>query len=157
MIPPAPMTPAGMTPPGMTPERIIELLGMRPHPEGGHYVETYRHAPPGGGRGASTCIYFLLRAGERSHWHRVLDADEVWHWYAGDPLALGMAPFGGAAAEHVLGPDLEAGQRPQLVVPAGHWQAARSLGGWTLVGCTVAPAFEFAKFELAPPGWVPGG
>ncbi|HYC03624.1 MAG TPA: cupin domain-containing protein [Azospirillaceae bacterium] len=145
-----------MIPTGLTPEAIIGLLGMRPHPEGGHFVETYRHMPEGGGRGASTCIYFLLREGERSHWHRVLDADEVWHWYAGSSLTLGLAPYGGSATEHVLGPDLLAGERPQLVVPAGWWQAATSRGGWTLVGCTVAPAFEFAKFELAPPGWSPG-
>ncbi|ACJ00787.1 cupin domain-containing protein [Rhodospirillum centenum] len=140
----------------LTPARIIALLGMRPHPEGGHYVETYRHQPADGGRGASTAIYFLLQAGEVSAWHRVLDADEVWHWHAGAPLALGLSPDGHAVRSHELGPALHRGQRPQAVVPAGHWQTARSLGDWTLVGCTVAPAFEFAAFELAPPGWEPG-
>ena len=139
----------------LTPRRIIELLGMRPHPEGGHYVETYRHVPPEGGRGASTAIYFLLQAGEYSHWHRVVDADEVWHWHAGAPLVLTVSPNGHDASAHHLGPDLAAGQRPQLVVPANHWQTAESLGAWTLVGCTVAPAFRFESFELAPPDWRP--
>ncbi|BBK40184.1 cupin [Allostella vacuolata] len=135
----------------MEAEAIIVALGLQPHPEGGRYAETYRHAPPGGGRGAMTAIYFLLRRGERSHWHRV-DADEMWHWYAGAPLRLSIAGAGGRR-DPVLGPDLAAGARPQLLVPAGDWQAAESLGAWTLVGCTVAPAFEFAGFELAPPGW----
>ncbi|WP_114394977.1 cupin domain-containing protein [Oleisolibacter albus] len=139
----------------LTPDRIIALLGMKPHPEGGHYVETYRHVPPDGGRGASTAIYFLLQAGEYSHWHRVRDADEVWHWHAGAPLVLTVSPNGHDASAHHLGPDLAAGQRPQLVVPAGHWQTAVSLGRWTLVGCTVSPAFEFASFEMAPPDWRP--
>jgi predicted cupin superfamily sugar epimerase len=134
-------------------EAIIRALGLRPHPEGGHYAETYRHAPPDGGRGAMTAIYFLLSAGERSHWHRV-DADEMWHWYAGAPLRLSIADAAGVA-HHRLGCNLAAGVRPQLLVPAGAWQAAESLGDWTLVGCTVAPAFEFAGFELAPPGWSP--
>ncbi|WP_119677556.1 cupin domain-containing protein [Indioceanicola profundi] len=139
----------------LTPRQIIDLLGMRPHPEGGHYVETYRHAPPDGGRGASTAIYFLLQAGEYSHWHRVVDADEVWHWHAGAPLVLTLSPNGHDASARHLGPDLAAGQRPQLVVPANHWQTAVSLGAWTLVGCTVAPAFRFESFELAPPDWRP--
>jgi predicted cupin superfamily sugar epimerase len=134
-------------------EAIIAALGLRPHPEGGHFVETYRHVPPDGGRGASTAIYFLLRAGERSHWHRV-DADEVWHWHAGAPIALSVFE-GGRIVERRLGPDVLAGERPQAVVPAQVWQSAESLGEWTLVGCTVAPAFEFAGFELAPPGWSP--
>nr|WP_123691410.1 cupin domain-containing protein [Stella humosa] len=135
-------------------EAIIAALGLRPHPEGGRFVETYRHAPAEGGRGAMTAIYFLLRAGERSHWHRV-DADEMWHWYAGAPLRLGIVGADGRS-DPVLGNDLAAGQRPQILVPAGAWQAAESLGAWTLVGCTVAPAFEFAGFELAPAGWEPG-
>lgn len=139
----------------LTPRQIIAQLGMKPHPEGGHYVETYRHVPPDGGRGASTAIYFLLQAGEVSDWHRVLDADEVWHWHAGAPLVITVSPNGHDAAAHHLGPDLSAGQRPQFVVPAGHWQTAVSLGAWTLVGCTVAPAFSFDRFELAPPGWRP--
>src|SRR3546814_2674557 len=112
-------------------------------------------APADGGRGACTAIYFLLRAGEVSAWHRVKDADEIWHWYAGAPLALTIAPGKGAPETTELGPDLEAGLRPQAVVPAGAWQTARSRGNWTLVGCTVAPAFDFAGLELAPPGWEP--
>ncbi|HEY0832456.1 MAG TPA: cupin domain-containing protein [Azospirillum sp.] len=139
----------------LTPERIIELLGMQPHPEGGHYVETYRHAPGDGGRGVKTGIFFLLRAGERSHWHRV-DAVEMWHWHAGGPLELTVSEDGRTVHTHTLGMDLLAGERPQMVVPAHAWQAARPLGDWTLVGCTVSPAFEFAGFEMAPEGWVPG-
>ncbi|MCC7275453.1 MAG: cupin domain-containing protein [Alphaproteobacteria bacterium] len=135
-------------------DAVIAALGLRPHPEGGHFVETYRHVPAGGGRGAKTAIYFLLQAGERSHWHRV-DADEMWHWYAGAPLRLSVAAPGGAIVDTVVGQDLLAGQRPQALVPAHAWQAAISLGAWTLVGCTVAPAFEFAGFELAPEGWSP--
>ncbi len=135
-------------------DSIIAALGLAPHPEGGHYVETYRHRPEGGGRGACTAIYYLLRPGERSHWHRV-DAVEIWHHYAGGPLGLDVAAAGAAPARIVLGPDLAAGQRPQAVVPAGAWQAAEPLDGWVLVGCTVAPAFEFAGFTLAPPGWRP--
>ena len=135
---------------------IITRLGMREHPEGGYYVETYRHQGAAGGRGACTAIYFLLPAGQRSHWHRV-DAVEIWHWYAGGPLALSVAESGQPVRRLTLGNDLAAGQRPQAVVPEGAWQAAESLGSWTLVGCTVAPAFEFAGFEMAPPGWLPPG
>jgi predicted cupin superfamily sugar epimerase len=135
-------------------QAIIRRLGLLPHPEGGHYRETFRHVPAEGGRGAMTAIYFLLRAGEVSRWHRV-DAAEIWHFYAGAPLELGIAEAGGATRTLVLGPDLAAGQAPQLTVPEGAWQSARSRGDWTLVGCTVGPAFEFAGFELAPPGWNP--
>lgn len=134
---------------------IIRRLGLLPHPEGGHFRETFRHVPPDGGRGAMTSIYFLLAAGEVSHWHRV-DAAEIWHFYAGAALDLTIAPEGGAPQAHALGPDLAAGQRPQITVMPGAWQSARSRGAWTLVGCTVGPAFEFAGFELAPPGWSPG-
>ncbi len=144
-----------MEAPSMEARAIIAALGLRPHPEGGHFVETYRHQPAGGGRGAMTAIYFLLCAGERSHWHRV-DADEMWHWYGGAELRLSVLD-GTTIQEHCLGGDLVAGARPQVLVPAGAWQAAESLGDWTLVGCTVAPAFEFAGFELAPPGWSPAG
>lgn len=140
--------------PVLDPSAIIATLGMRPHPEGGHYVETFKDAA-GDGRPASTAIYYLLKAGERSHWHRV-DAAEVWHHYAGAPLALSLSERGDTATRHVLGPDLPAGERPQVVVPAGVWQAAESLGDWTLVGCTVAPGFRFEGFELAAPGWAPG-
>ena len=138
----------------LTPRRIIETLGMQPHPEGGHFVETFRDRPAGGGRGTCTAIYYLLAAGEYSHWHRV-DATEVWHWYAGGPLTLTISPNGHDASALILGTNLLMGQRPQVVVPAGAWQTAESLGDWTLVGCTVAPAFEFEGFELAPPDWRP--
>jgi predicted cupin superfamily sugar epimerase len=134
---------------------LIARLGLQPHPEGGHYRETFRAPALPGGRSPLTLIYFLLRAGEVSHWHRV-DATEVWHWYAGAPLALRVAEAG-APVTLRLGPDLAAGEEPQLVVPGLAWQSARSLGDWTLCGCSVAPGFEFAGFELAPPGWQPGG
>lgn len=141
----------------LAPETIITALGLQPHPEGGHYAETFRDAAEGG-RGHSTAIYFLLRRGEKSAWHRVRDAAEVWHFHAGAPLRLELAgPGGGNRKLHVLGPDLVAGERPQAVVPANWWQSAESLGDWTLVGCTVAPGFDFAAFELAAPGWEPAG
>ena len=133
---------------------VIDALGLQPHPEGGWYVETWRHAPDGGGRGAGSAIYFLLRAGEVSRWHRV-DADEIWHFYAGAPLELTIASEDGAPVRHTLGSDLVAGQRPQAVVPAGAWQTARTLGDYTLVGATVSPAFTFEGFELAAPDWSP--
>jgi len=134
---------------------VIRLLDLRPHPEGGHFRETFRDPRRGAdGRSFSTAIYFLLAAGERSHWHRI-DAVETWHWHAGAALALQIAGSDGLATVR-LGADLAAGERPQAVVPAGAWQAAESLGAWTLVGCTVAPAFDFSKFELAPKGWAPG-
>lgn len=137
-----------------TAEEIITLLGLQPHPEGGHYRETFRDsATDANGRARSTAIYFLLARGTRSHWHRV-DAVETWHWHAGAPLELDIAD-GKARTTILLGSDLTAGQRPQGVVPTHAWQAAQSLGDWTLVGCTVAPGFEFAGFELAPPGWEP--
>jgi predicted cupin superfamily sugar epimerase len=128
-------------------DAVIEALGLEPHPEGGRFRETWREP-------ASTAIYYLLRAGERSHWHRV-DATEVWHFYAGDALELPLSADGRDVARHVLGPDVVAGQRPQVVVAAGTWQSARPLGGWTLAGCTVAPAFQFSGFELAEPDWHP--
>jgi uncharacterized protein len=140
----------------MTAADVIRLLDLEPHPEGGHFRETFRDVNTiGVGRAASTAIYFLLARGERSHWHRV-DAAEVWHWHAGAPLALEIAPAGGARKTLTLGNDLAAGERPQGVVPPHAWQAAQSLGEWTLVGCTVAPGFDFTKFELAPAGWEPG-
>jgi uncharacterized protein len=134
---------------------IIATLGMAPHPEGGWYAQTFRDAPQGG-RGHSTAIYYLLEQGQRSHWHRVIDAAEVWHFYDGAPLQLGLSPDGEASSVEVLGLDLASGQRPQIIVPANHWQSARSLGAWTLAGCTVAPGFEFASFEMAAPDWEPG-
>lgn len=131
---------------------VIALLGLKPHPEGGHFRETFRDSAAVAGRAASTAIYFLLAAGEVSRWHRV-DAAEVWHWYAGADLELEVAPPQGEAIR--LGSDLLSGARPQHVVPARLWQRARSCGDWTLVGCTVAPGFLFAGFELAPPGFSP--
>jgi predicted cupin superfamily sugar epimerase len=134
---------------------IVRLLDLRPHPEGGFFRETFRDpARSGAGRAASTAIYFLLEAGEVSHWHRV-DAAEIWHFYAGAPLAISVSRTGEDLSRHVLGPDLFRGERPQFVVPAQWWQSAASLGRWTLVGCDVAPGFEFAHFELAPRGWGP--
>ncbi|MEM7638935.1 MAG: cupin domain-containing protein [Pseudomonadota bacterium] len=132
---------------------IIRLLNMQPHPEGGHYAETFRADSPG--RASSTAIYYLLQADQVSAWHRV-DADEHWLWHAGGPLALTLSPSDGkGAAAHTLGPDLRAGQNPQVTVPANYWQTAESLGAWTLVSCIVAPGFEFETFELAPPDWRP--
>ncbi len=141
--------------PQLTAGDVIRLLELKPHPEGGHFRETFRDTQlVNGQRSASTAIYFLLARGERSHWHRV-DAAEVWHWLAGAPLALDIAPASGPRVRTMLGTDLAAGERPQAVVPAHAWQAAQSFGDWSLVGCTVAPGFEFAKFELAPKGWQP--
>ncbi len=133
---------------------IIATLGLQRHPEGGWYSETFRDNE-GGGRGHSTAIYFLLEAGDVSAWHRVRDAAEVWHFHAGAPLELTMADGHGDRRSAALGADLEIGERPQIVVPAGWWQTARSLGEWTLCGCTVAPGFEFSQFEMAPEGWEP--
>lgn len=138
-----------------TAAEIIARLELRPHPEGGHYRETFRdQSVDANGRACATSIYFLLARGERSHWHRI-DAAEVWHFYAGSPLTLRIANEGCAAHVVCLGTDLAAGERPQAIVPAQAWQSAESTGDWTLVGCTVAPAFEFAGFELAPQGWEP--
>ena len=132
---------------------IIRLLNMAPHPEGGHYAETYRAG--GDERAVLTAIYYLLEVDQVSAWHRV-DAEEVWLWHAGGPLALTLSPPDGKGASSItLGPDLRAGQRPQAVVPAHHWQTAETLGHWTLVSCVVAPGFEFSGFTLAPPDWRP--
>jgi len=136
-------------------DELIKRLNLRPHPEGGHYREVYRDNRPGGrGRAHSTGIFFLLKKGEVSHWHRI-DATEVWHFYKGSPLSLSIAPVRGPAVEHILGVDIAKEQRPQLVVPPNAWQSARSLGAFTFCGCTVAPGFDFAKFELAPKDFEP--
>ncbi|NQW09812.1 MAG: cupin domain-containing protein [Alphaproteobacteria bacterium] len=135
--------------------RLIDTLRLEPHPEGGWYRETYRDAPDGGERGAVTQIFYLLAAGEVSAWHRVTDATEIWHHYAGAPLTLTLSPGGHDAEAHTLGGDVLTGQTPHVVVRPGWWQTAASLGAWTLCGCTVAPAFEFAGFEMAPPDWRP--
>lgn len=136
-------------------ERLVRELELTPHPEGGHYRETYRDASGSGGRAHSTAIYFLLQAGEVSRWHRV-DAAEVWHYHKGAPLELKIAEEGNGAQRFVLGADITRGERPQVVVPPHAWQSARSLGDFTLAGCTVAPGFEFAKFELAEEEFDPG-
>jgi uncharacterized protein len=149
----------------LTAAEIIRLLDLRPHPEGGHFRQTFRDPRPFPPRlpaedeagvpcAVSTAIYFLLARGERSHWHRV-DAVEIWHWHAGAPLVLDIAGASGPRERIMLGNDLAAGERPQGIVPAHAWQAARSLGDWTLVSCTVAPGFEFATLELAPADWEP--
>ena len=135
-------------------EQVISALGLVPHPEGGHFRETFRDPAPAGGRSASTAIYYLLRHGELSRWHRI-DAVEIWHWYAGAPLMLSLCDDGRALRQLRLGNDLARGERPQAAVAARAWQSAKSLGAWTLVGCTVAPGFDFAGFELAPEGWAP--
>lgn len=138
--------------PELDPAAVIRALDLQPHPEGGHYRETWRDFASEGERGAGTAILFLLAAGERSHWHRV-DAAELWLWQAGAPLELereGVPPLR-------LGPDFAAGEMLQGVVDAHRWQAARSLGRWTLCSCVVAPAFVFSGFTLAPPGWAPLG
>lgn len=136
------------------PDELIRALELQPHPEGGYYQETYRAPAEDGQRSSVTAIYYLLRAGERSHWHRV-DATEIWHWYAGAPLALHLSPDGRHSETHHLGNDFSNRQRPQMVLEPYVWQSAESLGDWTLVGCTVAPGFEFSGFELAPEGWTP--
>ena len=136
--------------PGADAASVIRALGLHPHPEGGHFRETWRDTPDGGGRGAGTAILFLLAAGERSHWHRV-DAAELWVWHAGAPLELTV----GLSARLLIGPDMMQGQVLQGLVPKNEWQAARSLGAWSLCGCVVSPAFQFDGFELAPPGWSP--
>ncbi len=135
---------------GVDPSAIIESLGMAPHPEGGHYVETWRGPDRGDGRATGTAIYFLLRSGERSHWHRV-DADEIWLYHLGAPLRLSIVDPHGHVTDHLLGP-----QQPQVRVPAHVWQAAEPTGEFTHVSCIVVPGFEFTGFELAPPGWQPG-
>jgi predicted cupin superfamily sugar epimerase len=139
----------------LTAEEIIDMLALAPHPEGGHYRETWRAEAAESERAAGSAIYYLLRAGERSHWHRV-DAAEIWHYYAGAGLRLSVRSESGKTEEIRLGGDLAAGERPQVIVPKGAWQSAVSLGAWTLVGCTVSPAFEFANFEMAPPEFSPG-
>ena len=141
--------------PRLSAAEIIARLQLAPHPEGGHFRETFRDSRcDAHGRSASTAIYFLLARGERSHWHRV-DAVETWHYYAGDALTLRVADENGVRVVRV-GANLTADEVPQAIVPAHAWQAAESTGDWTLVGCTVAPGFEFAHFELALRGWTPG-
>ena len=147
-----------LTDPDTSAAAVIAALGLAPHPEGGHYREVWRDSPAQGGRGAGTAIHFLLEAGARSHWHRV-DADEGWFWQGGGPLVLALSRDGSAVDRQVtLGPALGQGQALMGLVPKGWWQAAWPVEDrWSLVSCTVTPAFDFAGFELAPPGWAPPG
>jgi len=138
----------------MNADDVVRLLGLKPHPEGGHFRETFRDSELENGRSRSTAIYYLLKAGEVSRWHRI-DAVEIWHWYAGAPLELKLHD-GSGLRSFVLGSGLTEGEAPQAAVPERCWQSARSLGAYSLVGCTVAPGFEFSGFELAPDGWEPG-
>ena len=140
----------------MSASEVISLLGLEPHPEGGFYRQTFADAPNFQGRPHSTLIYYMLTDGKSGIWHRVVDTTEIWHWYAGSPLTLAISLDGKQVSERVLGNDFAAGHRPQIVVPANAWQRATALGDWTLVGCTVAPGFQFSKWELAPDGWAPG-
>ena len=133
---------------------IVKALGLSPHPEGGHYVQTFvdeNGQPP-----HSTAIYYLLQSGEQSHWHRVHGSMEIWHYYAGETIELSLSEDGENLSTIRLGPDILAGERPQVIVPAGCWQSAKCQGDWTLAGCTVAPGFSFENFEMATPGWQPG-
>ncbi|MCK7614378.1 cupin domain-containing protein [Roseibium sediminicola] len=140
----------------LTADQVVSLLNMQPHPEGGFYAETFRDTvTDANGRAASTLIYFLLPEGVLSRWHKV-DAVETWHWYAGAALELSISADGGRKDILTLGNDLAEGQRPQGIVPRDGWQQARSLGAWTLVGCTVAPGFQFEGFVMAPEDWEPG-
>lgn len=137
-------------------DKLIDALDLAPHPEGGWYRETWRGMPGADGRAGETCIYFLLEAGQRSHWHRV-DATEIWLWHAGSPLTLSTAPGDqGPVLVHRLGSDILAGEVPHHVIPAHQWQAAEADRGWALVSCVVSPGFEFDGFVLAEPGWSPG-
>lgn len=136
--------------PELTADQIITQLDLAPHPEGGYYRQTW--VAENAGRATGTCIYFLLKAGQESHWHAV-DAVEIWHYYAGAPLILSLAPtLAGPATDHLLGPDLAGAQIPQAIVPEGHWQKAATTGAWTLVGCTVSPGFQFEGFTMADAG-----
>lgn len=140
----------------LTAAGVIDALGLEPHPEGGWFRRTFTHPAEVDDRPISSAIYYLLQAGERSHWHRI-DASELWHFYAGAPLRLEHSADGRSVDEVILGTDLPAGARPQYAMPAGVWMAAEAMGPFSLVGCTVSPGFDFASLELAPPGWVPAG
>lgn len=134
-------------------DAVIAALRLTPHPEGGHYRETFRDGGGHDGRAHSTAILYLLKAGQVSRWHRI-DVAELWHWHGGAPLLLRIHEDG-RSEDIRLGSDWHKGDSPQGLVPPGAWQSARSLGEWSLVGCTVAPGFDFAQFELAPEGWEP--
>ncbi|MEO1549827.1 MAG: cupin domain-containing protein [Pseudomonadota bacterium] len=136
-------------------QNLIETLDLGPHPEGGWYRQTWVAEVQEGQRPAGTAIYYLLEEGQRSHWHKV-DATEIWHWYAGAEMHLSLAAQDAGPVEtHLLSNAFADGARPQVIVPTGWWQSARPVGGWSLVGCTVSPGFQFDGFELAPVGWSP--
>jgi predicted cupin superfamily sugar epimerase len=137
----------------MTADDIIAALDLKPHPEGGFYRETFRDFAGPDGLARSTAIYYLLRAGEMARWHRI-GAAELWHWYGGDALELSFAGSG-SISRTLLGPKLNEGQRPQILIQARAWQCAKPLGAYALCGCTVAPGFEFSDLEIAPEGWSP--
>ena len=139
-----------------SPEEIINALGLKPHPEGGWYLESYNNSGSDGSRGSLSVIYYLLEKGQSAHWHRVLDADEAWLWHGGAPLNLYQKSSDGAVVKNVLGLDVVNGQSPQLVIPKGMWQSASATDGWSLVSCVVGPAFVFDKMEFAPRGFEPG-
>ncbi len=140
----------------MTAAEVISLLGLEPHMEGGFYRQTFADTINAGGRPHSTLIYYLLTNRQSGVWHRVLDTTEVWHWYAGAPLRIAISRDGKATKEQMLGNDLASGERPQVVIPGNAWQQATTMGDWTLIGCTVAPGFQYSKYEQAPEGWQPG-
>lgn len=140
----------------MNAQAIIKTLGLEPHPEGGWFRQTWIAEAEGDDRPVGTSIYYLLEKNQRSHWHRV-DAVEIWHWYAGAPLRILQSESDTGPVTHtLLGPDLQQGQQPQIIVPAGHWQSTETITDWALVGCTVSPGFRFDGFVLAPEGWQPG-
>lgn len=137
-----------------TAQDMIELLALKPHPEGGFYRRTYQHDDGPSERGFSTAIYYLLEGKDTALWHRT-DGDEIWHWYAGAPLTLQIANPTMEITKHTLGTNFDIGQRPQVLVPGNLWQHASSQGDWTLCGCTVSPGFEFLSYELADKDWHP--
>ncbi len=137
----------------MTPDEIIAALDLQPHPEGGFFRESFRDFSGPDGRAYSTAIYYLLKAGEVSRWHRI-DVAEVWHWYGGDAVELSVLGSG-SISRILLGPRINEGQRPQVIVQARAWQRATALGSYALCGCTVAPGFELANLEIAEEGWSP--
>ena len=139
----------------LTAAEVITLLNLEPHIEGGFYKQTFADKPGANGTPLSTAIYYFLENRGQNSWHR-LDTVEVWHWYAGAPMLIRASRNGKTVVESTLGPDIAAGGRPQVVIPANAWQRARSLGDWSLAGCTVSPGFQYSKFEQAPPGWEPG-
>ena len=150
------MNAQNMNAPDVSAETIIDALGLKPHPEGGWYIETFNNAGDDGERGSLSTIYYLLEKGQSAHWHRVIDADEVWLWHGGSALNLYQTSPDGAVVKNILGLDVANGQIPQVIIPKGMWQSASATDGWSLVSCVVGPAFVFDKMEFAPRGFEPG-